>query len=148
MFDDVVRDIGSIELPRWGRVVAADGAVPWLVVGPDGEVVEPVRQFLADFVAQDNRPGSVRSYAYGLLRWWRHHRSRSTEYDLSVDSDFPDASRSRRKTDTGSTIPPPRPTIRYGSWASPVATRRPARATTSRDRSRPCSSSDSITRTS
>jgi hypothetical protein len=37
----------------------------------------------------------------------RHHRSRSTEYDLSVDSECPDASRSRRKTDTGSTIPPP-----------------------------------------
>jgi hypothetical protein len=33
------------------------------------------------------------------------------------------------------------------SRASPVATRRPARDTTSRDRSRPCSSSDSITRT-
>ena len=45
----------------------------------------------------------------------RHHRSRSTEYDLSVSSDFPDASRSRRKTDTASTTSPPGPTTRYGS---------------------------------
>lgn len=71
MFDDVERNIGLIELPQWGRVVAADGVVPWLVVGPDGEAVDPVRRFLADFVARDNRSGSVRSYAYGLLRWWR-----------------------------------------------------------------------------
>lgn len=78
----------------------------------------------------------------------RHHRSRSTEYDLSVSSDFPEASRSRRKTDTGSRTTSAGPTTRYGSRASPVATRRPARPTTSRARSRPCSSSDSITRTS
>jgi integrase/recombinase XerD len=70
VFDDVARDIESIELPQWGQVVPAEGVVPWLVVGPDGEPVEPVRRFLTDFVAQDNRPGSVRSYAYGLLRRW------------------------------------------------------------------------------
>lgn len=71
MFDDVKRDLGSLELPQWGRVVPAVGVVPWLVVGPDEVPVEPVRRFLADFVARDNSPGSVRSYAYGLLRWWR-----------------------------------------------------------------------------
>ena len=71
MFDDIERDIGSIVLPRWGKVVPAGGFVPWLVVDPAGVPVEPVRRFLADFVAQDNSPGSVRSYAYGLLRWWR-----------------------------------------------------------------------------
>jgi hypothetical protein len=44
-----------------GRVVPTDGVVPWLVVGSDGELVEPVRRFLTHFVARDNRPGSVRS---------------------------------------------------------------------------------------
>ena len=78
----------------------------------------------------------------------RHHRSRSPAYDRSVDPDRPAASRSRRNTDTGSTTPPPGPTTRNGSTASPVATTRPARATTSRDRSRPFSSPDSLTRTS
>ena len=65
------RDVGTISLPRWGRVVPAEGTVPWMVVDPDGVPVEPIRRFLVDFVARDNRPGSVRSYGYGLLRWWR-----------------------------------------------------------------------------
>lgn len=71
VFDDMEREIGSIRLPRWGRVVPAEGSVPWLVVDPHGVPVEPIRRYLVDFVAQDNRAGSVRSYAYGLLRWWR-----------------------------------------------------------------------------
>jgi integrase/recombinase XerD len=90
VFDDVVRDIGSIELPQWGRVVAADGVVPWLVVGPDGEAVEPVRRFLTDFVARDNRPGSVRSYAYGLLRWWRWLRAVGVEWDKATPAEVRD----------------------------------------------------------
>ena len=67
----VERDVTSIRLPQWGRVVEAEGVVPWLVVDPDGEAVEPIQRFLRDFVARGNRPGSVRSYAYDLLRWWR-----------------------------------------------------------------------------
>jgi len=67
----VERDVTSIRLPQWGRVVEGEGVVPWLVVDPDGEAVEPVQRFLRDFVARGSRPGSVRSYAYDLLRWWR-----------------------------------------------------------------------------
>jgi len=52
-------------------VAAGDEVVPWLLVDGGSVVVEPVRRFLVDFVARGNRPGSVRSYAYGLLRWWR-----------------------------------------------------------------------------
>lgn len=65
------RDVGAIRLPRWGRVTSAAGVVPWLVVDPGGHSVEPVARFLRDFVARGNRPASVRSYAYDLLRWWR-----------------------------------------------------------------------------
>jgi hypothetical protein len=36
-------DIASVRLPLWGRVVEAEGLVPWLVVDPDGIPVEPVR---------------------------------------------------------------------------------------------------------
>ncbi|MEU4393736.1 hypothetical protein [Kribbella sp. NPDC023855] len=39
------RDLVGIELPMWGRVVAGDDYVPWLVVD--------------------------HGYAYDLLRWWR-----------------------------------------------------------------------------
>lgn len=90
MFDEVERDIRSIELPRWGRVVPAGGVVPWLVVGPGGEPVEPVRRFLTDFVARDNRPGSVRSYAYGLLRWWRWLRAVGVEWDRATPAEVRD----------------------------------------------------------
>ena len=67
----VDRDLDRIRLPRWGRVAPADGVVPWLVLDDVGLPVEPVQVFLRDFVARGNRPGSVRSYAFGLLRWWR-----------------------------------------------------------------------------
>lgn len=90
MFDDVERDIGSIVIPRWGKVVPADGLVPWLLVDPDGVPVEPVRRFLADFVARDNSPGSVRSYAYGLLRWWRWLRAVGVEWDKATPAEVRD----------------------------------------------------------
>lgn len=70
--------------------MAADGVVPWLVVGPDGERVEPVCWFLTDFVARDNRPGSVRSYAYGLLRWWRWLRAVGVEWDKATPAEVRD----------------------------------------------------------
>jgi integrase/recombinase XerD len=74
-------DLGSVRLPSWGRVVAADGVVPWILVDPGGRPVLPVRTFLRDFVAQGNRPGSVRSYAYDLLRWWRWLQVVETDWD-------------------------------------------------------------------
>lgn len=80
------RDLGSIRLPRWGRVVAADGVVPWLVVDPDGVAVEPVSVFLRDFVVR-NRPGSVRSYAYDLLRWWRWLRVMNVEWNMATSNE-------------------------------------------------------------
>ncbi|MGH3573009.1 MAG: tyrosine-type recombinase/integrase [Pseudonocardiaceae bacterium] len=71
MLDDVQRDVESIRLPLWGRVVADEGVVPWLVLDSDGQPVEPIVRFLRDFVARGNKVTSVRSYAYALMRWWR-----------------------------------------------------------------------------
>lgn len=88
--DGTERDLGSIRLPRWGRVVASSGAVPWLVVDGAGEPVEPVRRFLLDFVAQGNRYGSVRSYAYDLLRWWRWLRVVRVEWDRVTSTEVRD----------------------------------------------------------
>ncbi len=84
MFDVTDEHATLIQLPAWGRVVAAEGVVPWLVVDPDGAPVEPIRKCLADFVARDNRPGSVRSYAYVLLRWWRWLRVVDVEWDRAT----------------------------------------------------------------
>lgn len=90
MFDDVERDVGSIRLPRWGRVVSAVGVVPWLVVDPEGVPIEPIRRYLVDFVAQDNRPGSVRSYAFDLLRWWKWLRAVDVEWDKATPAEARD----------------------------------------------------------
>jgi hypothetical protein len=81
LFDDVERDIGSIRLPRWGRVVSAEGVVPWLVVDDGGVPVEPIRRYLSDFVARDTSTGSVRSYAYVLMRWWMWLRAVDVAWD-------------------------------------------------------------------
>jgi integrase len=84
------RDVGSVRLPLWGRVVVAAGVVPWLVVGADGRVVEPIARFLRDFAARGNRPGSVRSYAYDLLRWWRWLRLIEVDWDRVTSTEVKD----------------------------------------------------------
>lgn len=84
------RDVGSVRLPRWGRVVPAGGVAPWAVVGPDGRSVEPIALFLRDFAARGNRSGSVRSYAFGLLRWWRWLRAVGVEWDKATAAEVRD----------------------------------------------------------
>ncbi|WP_367838120.1 tyrosine-type recombinase/integrase [Streptomyces rochei] len=79
--NDVERDVEAIRLPRWGRVVETGGVVPYEVQDADGQPIEPVRRYLRDFVAQGRRVGSVRSYAYDLLRWWRWLRVVDVEWD-------------------------------------------------------------------
>jgi integrase/recombinase XerD len=90
LFDDVERDIGSIRLPRWGRVVSAEGVVPWLVVDDGGVPVEPIRRYLSDFVARDTSTGSVRSYAYALMRWWRWLRAVDVAWDKATPAEVRD----------------------------------------------------------
>ncbi|WP_239159714.1 tyrosine-type recombinase/integrase [Winogradskya humida] len=65
------RDLASMVLPSWGRVVSIDGVVPFAMLDDIGAPVEPVQTFLRDFTACGNRAGSARSYAFALLRWWR-----------------------------------------------------------------------------
>ncbi|MEU5539292.1 hypothetical protein [Streptomyces sp. NPDC020362] len=45
--------------------------MPWLVFDEDGKAVQPVRRFLIDFIAREDRTGSVRSHSYDLLHWWQ-----------------------------------------------------------------------------
>ena len=86
----VERDIDAIQLDRWGAVRRADGVVPWVVMDPSGDSVDPIRVFLRDFVARDNRAGSVRSYAYGLLRWWRFLRAVDVPWDRATSAEARD----------------------------------------------------------
>jgi integrase/recombinase XerD len=79
--NELERDVDAIRLPQWGRVARTDGVVPYEVEGADGQPIEPVRRYLRDFVAQGRRAGSVRSYAYDLLRWWRWLQVCGAEWD-------------------------------------------------------------------
>ena len=84
------RELGDLQLPRWGRVVAVDGVVPWEVVDPRGRPVEPIQRFLQDFTARGNRAGSVRSYAYDLLRWWRWLQVVGVKWDQATSAEVRD----------------------------------------------------------
>ena len=90
LFDDGDRDVSSIQLSRWGRVVAGTGSVLWLVIDRIGVPVEPIRRFLIDFMARDNRGASVRSYAYDLLRWWRWLRVVDVAWDKATPAEARD----------------------------------------------------------
>lgn len=81
---------GEDGLGRWGRVVQRDGLPGWLVVAPDGSTVEPIAEFLLEFAARGNRPGSVRSYAYALLRWWRWLRRVDVAWDRATSAEVRD----------------------------------------------------------
>ena len=90
MSDDDDRDVTGLRLERWGKVVAATGLVPWLVVDPAGTPVEAIFRFLRDFVARGNRPGSVRSYAFALHRWWRFLQVVGVEWDKATPAEMRD----------------------------------------------------------
>jgi integrase/recombinase XerD len=47
------------------------GQVPYALVGPDGEPVEPVQDYLTELLAADCSPLTLRSYAFDLLDWFR-----------------------------------------------------------------------------
>lgn len=90
IFDEFDRDLRSLRLDRWGRVVAADGPVPFVVVDHDGRLVEPIGRFLRDFTARGHAAGSVRSYAYDLLRWWRFLRAVDVAWDRASSAEVRD----------------------------------------------------------
>ena len=83
-------DFSGIELVKWGRVVPGVGPVAWRVVDEVGRDVEPIAQFLRDFTARGNRPGSVRSYAYALLRWWRWLRTVDVSWERATSAEVRD----------------------------------------------------------
>ncbi len=87
---EVFRDLQSIRLACWGRVVSVDGVIPYVVVDPEGRPVEPIRRFLRDFVARGRSGGSVRSYAYGLHRWWRFLHSIDVPWDKATSAEVRD----------------------------------------------------------
>ena len=109
--DELDRDVRSLRLSGWGRVVASGDVVPFLVVDADGVAVEPIRRFLREFVARGHAAGSVRSYAFDLLRWWRFLQVVGVEWDRASSAEVRDfvlwlqqAGKSRRAPRTRSLV--------------------------------------------
>lgn len=88
--EDETRIIEQIRLPLWGRVVASEGLVPWQVEDDLGGPVKPIAVFLRDFVARGRSPGSVRSYALALLRWWRFLVAVGMAWDKATSTEVKD----------------------------------------------------------
>ncbi|WP_433553399.1 tyrosine-type recombinase/integrase [Micromonospora zamorensis] len=84
------RVVEAIRLPLWGSVVSDDGAVPWLVVDDVGHSVEPVAVFLRDLAARGRSAGTARSYALGLLRWWRFLIAIGVAWDKATSAEVRD----------------------------------------------------------
>jgi hypothetical protein len=102
------RDLSRLVVARAGRLVTTgDAYEPYQVVGPGGEIVEPVSVFLRDLLASGKSETTLRSYSVDLLRWWRNQRSSASAYDRCVVPGRPAACKSRRYSDAGPTRSPP-----------------------------------------
>ena len=69
--DDVPRDVSMLAVPRVGVVATIDELPRVAVMDAAGEPVPAISDFLNTLLASGASPGSVRSYALALLRWWR-----------------------------------------------------------------------------
>ncbi|MGO8895403.1 MAG: tyrosine-type recombinase/integrase [Streptosporangiaceae bacterium] len=82
---------GRTAIPRVGSVAqVARTQLPFVVLGDNGAEVEPVSLYLRELVLGDCSPLTCRSYAQGLLRWFRLlwvlevGWERATESDVAV----------------------------------------------------------------
>lgn len=63
---------GRADVPRVGAVLPARGIhPPFIVVNGYDDEIEPVTAYLRDLALNDCSPLTVRSYGYGMLRWFR-----------------------------------------------------------------------------
>jgi site-specific recombinase XerD len=75
-------DLKRLVVSRTGRLVTTgDAQEPYRVVGPGGEIVEPVSDFLRDLLASGKSGSMLRSYSVDLLRWWRFLDAVSVGWD-------------------------------------------------------------------
>ena len=87
------RDLSRLVVSRAGRLVATgDAREPYRVVGPGGEVVEPVSVFLRDLLASGKSESTLRSYSADLLRWWRFLDAVGVQWDRASRAEARDFS--------------------------------------------------------
>lgn len=73
MLQDLHRQLieGRADVPRVGSVVKLESIPRYAVLDPDGALVAPVVPYLRGLTLDDNRPLTIKSYAYDLQRWFR-----------------------------------------------------------------------------
>ncbi|MFD7183251.1 tyrosine-type recombinase/integrase [Streptomyces sp. NPDC059904] len=63
---------GRADVPRVGTVIPARRVhPPYIVLNGYDDEIEPATAYLRDLALNDSSPLTVRSYGYGLLRWFR-----------------------------------------------------------------------------
>jgi integrase len=78
-------------LPRTGQIkTTADPALPYLLVGPDGQVFQPASEFGRELVARDYSPLTVRSYLFDLLQWLRFLSAAQIAWDRAGRAEIRD----------------------------------------------------------
>ena len=65
-------DLAALVVPQSGRLVATgDRYEPYQLIDPGGVVVGPVTAYFRDLLAAGRAELTVRSYGFGLVRWFR-----------------------------------------------------------------------------
>jgi site-specific recombinase XerD len=93
MFDDGQSelDLAGLVVSRRGSVVATgDRLEPFRLVGGDGVVVLPVREYFRDLQAAGRPEATLRSYGLDLLRWFRFLWSAGVGWDRATRSEARD----------------------------------------------------------
>jgi integrase family protein with SAM-like domain len=86
-----VRDVGSLQVPLAGSVVAgADDAGYRVVFPPDARAAAACNEYLADLRDTFARPLTMRSYGYDILRWLRFLAALEVAFDEAARSDYSD----------------------------------------------------------
>jgi integrase/recombinase XerD len=86
----LARDLEMLRVDRRGSVRPGSSGVAWLVYDDTGNAIGPISEFLRDFAARGNSRGSVRSYAYALLRWWRWLDAVRVDWDRATPAEVRD----------------------------------------------------------
>jgi integrase len=72
MDDAPERDLRTLVVPRWGRLVeTGDRYEPYRLLDRDGVTVEAVAVYFQELLAAGKAPSTVRPYGMDVLRWWR-----------------------------------------------------------------------------
>jgi len=79
-----VRDVAALDVARVGKVEeTGDRLLPFMLLDEHGTEVSAVTEFLHHMLADDASPGSLRSYAYELLTWFRFLRAVGVSWHLA-----------------------------------------------------------------